>query len=265
MRKVLTSLASASAVAVIAVTATGAFFSDSEVSTDNTFVAGAIDLKVSSDAYYNGVPVDGSTWASTDLTDQVFFNFDDVKPGDMGENTIDLTVTSNDSWACADVVVTANDDVSTVDSETDDGDDVENEADPFDGELGDQLNMMVWLDDGDNVYEDDEVPLAQGPASTAVGGLTLALADSDENNLGGSVGDPMVGNQTYYLGFAWCHGTLTPAAVAAGDGVDPTVDPGVNCDGSLLDNTAQTDSLVGDITFRVEQMRNNDGFQCQQV
>ena len=43
-------------VAIIAVGATGAFFSDTETSTGNTFAAGAIDLGVDNTSYYNGQP-----------------------------------------------------------------------------------------------------------------------------------------------------------------------------------------------------------------
>src|SRR6185503_21218722 len=94
--------------------ATFAFFSDSETSTGNTFVAGSLDLKVDNSCYYNkladGQPncpaivddpetesVDESTfvtsWTQTDLgPTHKFFYFTDVKPGDFGEDTISLHV-----------------------------------------------------------------------------------------------------------------------------------------------------------------------------
>lgn len=112
--------------------ATGAFFSDTETSTGNTFTAGALDLKVDSEAHYNGlvcviedkvgtwqadgvtfvdneaVPADHypqpedaceGTWAETDLgVEQQFFSLTDIKPGDEGENTISLHVYDNDAW-----------------------------------------------------------------------------------------------------------------------------------------------------------------------
>ncbi|KKW20518.1 MAG: hypothetical protein UY64_C0045G0015, partial [Parcubacteria group bacterium GW2011_GWA1_51_12] len=43
------------AVAVVVVGATTAFFSDTETSTGNTFTAGAIDLKIDFDGYFNKV------------------------------------------------------------------------------------------------------------------------------------------------------------------------------------------------------------------
>jgi hypothetical protein len=84
--------------------ATGAFFSDTELSSGNTFAAGALDLKVDNHSYYNGneckevtpgvfqwagnalFPVPGTpcdvSWNLTDLTVQKFFDFLDLKPGD---------------------------------------------------------------------------------------------------------------------------------------------------------------------------------------
>ena len=118
-------------VGVVVLGATGAFFSDTETSTGNTFTAGAIDLKVDSTSHYNSMvcvdgdgtstwqPEDGAfpnnevpvghypqpgdecdgTWTETDLgAKNKFFNLTDVKPGDEGEDTISLHVYDNDSW-----------------------------------------------------------------------------------------------------------------------------------------------------------------------
>jgi predicted ribosomally synthesized peptide with SipW-like signal peptide len=41
-------------VGALAAGATGAFFSDTETSTGNTFAAGSLDLRVDSEAHYNG-------------------------------------------------------------------------------------------------------------------------------------------------------------------------------------------------------------------
>lgn len=133
MKKILLSLSMIAVVALIAVGATGAFFSDTETSTGNTFAAGAIDLTVDSEQHYNnavcvatgnngtssaayswqldpnggglqdpqypeiGSACDG-TWAAADLGTQKFFNFSDIKPGDSGENTVSLHVANNDAW-----------------------------------------------------------------------------------------------------------------------------------------------------------------------
>lgn len=118
-KKILISLSIIGAVAAIAVGGTIAYFSDTETSTGNTFTAGALDLTVDNDCYYNVLPGEGqepncptvandpstevnesivTTWALTDLgVKHRFFWFNDVKPGDFGEDTISLHV-DNDAW-----------------------------------------------------------------------------------------------------------------------------------------------------------------------
>ena len=71
---------------------TTAFFSDTEESLGNVFTAGAIDLKVDNESYYNGGLNASTTWEATDLTIEKFFDFSDVKPDDYGEDTISLHV-----------------------------------------------------------------------------------------------------------------------------------------------------------------------------
>jgi len=135
MKKILLSIATLALVGTVVAGATGAFFSDTETSTGNTFTAGSIDLKVDSTSHYNGFvcvantgddsdvnpyvwesedsdyvldpndyPQEGTacdgTWTETDLETGVhkFFNFGDLKPGDWGEDTISLHVYDNDAW-----------------------------------------------------------------------------------------------------------------------------------------------------------------------
>jgi predicted ribosomally synthesized peptide with SipW-like signal peptide len=286
-RKILLSLGMIVFVAALSWGATGAFFSDSESSTGNTFTAGAIDLTVDSQQHYNkmvctevddniflwqpeanfvpgpnhypapGMPCDG-TWDMTNLgPTHKFFNFGDVKPGDEGENTISLHIDSNPAWACADVSLTKNDDVSTVDPETDAGDVAEDVNNMFDGELAQNLWFVAWPDvattsggvAGDNVWQGQALePLyfAPGPAFNVLGGTTtLALADSTTLN------GPLPGGATTYVGLAWCAGTMT------------VVGNNLVCNGATMGNVAQTDSMVGNITLRVEQHRNNPNFMCR--
>ena len=130
MKKILGSVGVLAVVGALVLGATGAFFSDTETSTGNTFTAGAIDLTVDSTQHYNnmvctlytgtgqdgeerenghyywegngpypapGTPCDG-TWLPADLGTQKFFDFRDIKPGDSGENTISIHVLNNDAW-----------------------------------------------------------------------------------------------------------------------------------------------------------------------
>lgn len=266
-------------VAALSMSATGAFFNDTETSTGNTFTAGAIDLKVDSVQHYNhmvcvdndgykwqpepgftpGVghyPVPGSacdgSWTLTDLGPQKFFNFSDVKPGDMGENTVSLHIDNNPAWACLNIKTTENNENSLIEPEATAGD-----VSTTTGELAGNLKFQTWLDEGatpgfqgqdvgegDNIWQVGEPALANGALSDIVGnGLTLTLAD-------GGTGTPLDPTQTNYVGMFWCAGTVTGGAGNLG------------CDGSTMNNQSQTDSAKVDVTFTVEQSRNNANFRC---
>lgn len=284
MRKLLASVLTLSVIVGAVAYSTGAFFSDTETSNDNTFTAGGLDLKIDSQQHYNGMvcvpdtenqgqyiwkaeqgnttpveqqfPVAGTscfgTWELTDLVDHKFFNFSDVKPGDMGENTISLHVANNDAWACVDITNVENLENGVVDPEQPDTEDS--------GELAQNMNFFFWVDNGDNVYEptgDDEgQPQLFGGQVVSGNGLLsgdlhFALADSTTSNgpiLGGDLGDPQF---THYIGAAWCVGDLQ----VANDGT-------MTCDGGPVENNVQTDSLLTDISFRIEQARNNPQFRC---
>ena len=273
--RILASIAMLVFVGAVVAGATGAFFSDTETSRGNTFAAGSIDLQVDSQSHYNGnvcvpnpddqgfvwqgtapfpvpgTPCDG-TWRQTDLgPSNLFFNFGDIKPGDDGEDTISLHVTSNSAWMCADVKVTKDDDVSTVQPELNAGDVLENPADPFDGELSKNIQFFAWLDNasstqihaGDNIFEENEQRLFLGFLSTT-STTTLALADSSTG------GGPLVASTTAYIGLAWCAGTFSSFFP-------------LTCDGTAMGNITQTDSMMADITLRAEQARHRPDFLCK--
>ena len=72
----------------------------------------------------------------------------------------------------------------------------------------------------------------------------------------------MLADQDYFIGKAWCFGTQTTDHVPVGQGVNPTVDPGVNCDGTALNNASQTDKFMADVEFSAVQSRHNGDFLC---
>lgn len=264
MKKILLSLGIIAVVAIVAINATGAFFSDTETSTGNTFTAGAIDLKIDSEQHYNNmvcvlntqtteegdywwqpeagfvVPTGhypavgspctgGGSWALKDLvpTSDKFFNFGDIKPGDTGENTISIHVINNDAWVCAEVSNLTSNDNSQTEPESQAPLDID---DMTSGELDDQMIWTIWRDDGDNMQETDEPTLLSGHPVNGV----LALYDSTTGN------GPLTGATTAYLGVKW--------ELPSSSG-----------------NETQTDSLTGDISFRVEQSRNNGNFKCSDL
>ena len=190
MKKILLSLSMIAVVAVVGVGATGAFFSDTETSTNNTFTAGAIDLKVDSTSHYNGmictagsptegnpsgyvwqsetpntpVPVDhypqpgmpcDGTWTETDLGPQhKFFNLDDIKPGDNGEDTISLHVYGNDAWGrfvingVTDIDGTCTEPESEVGAAEPECATPSNTPAVTPGELAESITFYGWLDQG---------------------------------------------------------------------------------------------------------------------
>lgn len=261
------------AAAAVVIGGTTAFFSDTETSTGNTFTAGAIDLKVDSQAHYNGMkcvsnilsdtdgdywwqPEEGTqppypiypakdspcggTWGQNtpgvDITNERFFDFGDVKPGDFGENTISLHVINNDAYVCATVAGLTNANNSTTEPES------TATGNTMGGDLQNAMEWTVWNDNGldgngnqisdavagDNIYQNGEEVLASGHPTEG----TLALYDA-------TTGAPLTGGTTGYIGVAWSLPLETG-------------------------NEVQTDSLTGNISFNVVQSRNNGDFRCSQ-
>lgn len=267
MKKIITSLGMIVFVAAIVVGGTGAFFSDTETSTGNTFAAGDIDLQIDNTSYVTSTstgllvasPV--NTWAMSNLTNQLFFSFTDVKPGDIGEDTISIHPGSNDAYACmaADITSTPDNGINEPEGDADDVTDG-----PTGGELQNFLNFSFWEDDGDNVFEDGEVllPDLQGTAATIFDGGWNTIADSGN-------GPALPGGSTTYVGKAWCFGTLTPNATTQdGNGSSTPITRGTTgfiCDGSGDNNIAQTDGITVDVSFYAVQARNNGQFSCSSL
>jgi predicted ribosomally synthesized peptide with SipW-like signal peptide len=250
------------AVAAIAGYGTYSYFSDTETSTGNTFTAGAIDLKIANQHSYSGPAQNDHTsnWSLGDLSNQVYFSFSDLKPGDWGENTVTLQVDNNDSWVCANAYG-VEDENGLVDPEVALSDTTDT------GELGQYLNFVWWVDDGDNKLESGENILFGGPVTFGymmnaakndayVGddNLYLTLTDST-HNIYGNVGDTFPGATPKYLGIGWCLGTLNP---------DYSGDAGFSCSGNGDQNMAQTDKIKDAIlSFSAVQSRNNTSFSCK--
>ncbi len=270
MKKILLSLSLILLVTgAVSLGGTGAFFSDTESSAGNSFTAGAIDLKIDNHSYYNGMLNASTTWEVTDLTIQKFFDFPDLKPGDIGEDTISLHINNNDAYLCANVKLTSNDEngqpepEALVDATTGPG------VGAGLGELASNVNFVWWADDGDNVLETNENVISQGPIGSLGlnGSTTVALADSAHNIWTGTSG-PVPGDKTLYIGKAWCFGSIgTSPLVQDSLGTTSPRTPGnstggITCDGHLLNNSTQTDSLTADVKFTAVQARHNSSFLC---
>jgi hypothetical protein len=185
MKKILVSVATLGVIGALVAGATGAFYGDTERSTGNTFMAGAVELRVDSESHYNGLvcvevdddvfqwqnpvgadpvgpehypqpgdPCDG-TWSETDLEDGIhrFFNFTDLKPGDSGEDTLSLHVYDNPAWGQFSVEnVVDRDNTCTEPEATMEADDVDNTEGCVDpdgnGEIDKYLVFSGWVDQG---------------------------------------------------------------------------------------------------------------------
>ena len=237
--------------------ATAAFFNDTETSTGNIFTAGRIDLKIDSlGGTYNGNDIEGTTFTLRNLTNQKFFVFEDVKPGDRGTRHISLHADDNPAWACL-LVTNKEDEENDLNNAEEDADD--NTAD--EGELSKYIHVFGWQDDiADGIYdpENDEKALKiQGDPDfdllsffDVFYDLDIADSQSDTDPL-----SPTGEAATRNIGVAWCVGTQT---VNHDTGA-------ISCDGSGVQDDAQSDEFSADVVLYAEQVRNNPNFKCSDV
>jgi len=260
MKKILKSILTIALVTTVVVGASQAFFSDTETSAGNTLDAGAIDLKIDNDSWYNGEWQDGMSWELDELAGHLFFNYYDLKPGDWGEDTISLHVYDNDAYICADVTLTSSEENDITEPESKLNDDGET------GELAKEINFIWWADDGDNVLETKEegsVVWSNLGDAWLNQAHTIALADSQVNiwNPGKGPG-PVTGGENYFIGKAWCYGELAMVPVPGDEGINPGENSGIHCNGEPVTNISQTDSATLDVSFTAVQSRHNEGFVC---
>lgn len=115
--------------------ATGAFFSDTETSTGNTFTAGEVDLTISDLSHqYNGNDDNAPVFTDNGFS----FSLDDLKPLDNGVVTYTLANSTNEAYLCAAVDETSNADNGVNDPESDAGDTTDGVGN---GELGQFLSF----------------------------------------------------------------------------------------------------------------------------
>lgn len=246
MKNILLSVGVIGVVAAAAIGATSAFFFDTETSSGNVIVAGSIDLNVDSlGASYNGQDLPNSTWTARDLTDQIFFDFSDIKPNDEGRRHISLHVDDNPAWACITFVGT-NLENDLNDAEADAGDVTPGVEE---GELSQNIALFAWQDnDSDAQYNpgSGEIPLYESFFDVFT---KIHVADVH-------TGSPLVptGPQaTRQVTLAWCAGTQT---------VNHTTGE-ITCDGSGMSDEAQSDEFPHRVVLYATQERNNPEFQCE--
>ena len=236
-------LISVMCIALVAMTAgagTLAYFSDTETSTGNSFTAGTLDLKVDWNESYNGEVIESQS--ETDNPGAIF-NLSDVKPGDYGEVTISLHVSGNDAYGIMTIIPTSNDDVSSTEPELDAGDAQENPNNIWDGELAQNMNVVIWWDMYDEGGSDaDNDGIVEFPGDNIQDGTEFVFYDSEaplvtfERVLDAIPStetiEPLEACTTYYIGINWS--------------IDSEV-------GSII----QSDEFTADISFYTEQARHN--------
>lgn len=265
MEKILLSLGTLAIVGVVVAGATGAWFTNTETSTGNTFTAGVIDLKIDNESYItnnDGILVlsPDTSWGIKDLDEgDLFFDFNDLKPGDVGEDTISLHVGSNDAWACMDINITDTPENGQTEPEAL----VDNSIGDNEGELQGELEFVFWNDDGDNVLETDELEgiFWNKTLQEISNGEVLTLADSQGGVLENK--SPLQGEEIYWIGKAWCQGELEITPISSDSNEGPIGrGTGISCDGEPIGDASQTDGVRVDVSFTVEQSRHNDSFLC---
>jgi len=216
------------------------------------------------------------TWEETDLKEGVhkFFYFEDIKPGDWGEDTISLHVYDNDAWGRLVINNLIDADNGCVEPEVAvDADCLTTGDTGADGEMRENLDFWVWLDqgiipgfqngdptlngeivdaeEGDNIWQETSEPLLISPGSIGENGETWnlweGLAPTYSTFCSQYAED---GNDEYAI----CHGIASDGRMVASTtyyfGVAWELPAGTG-------NDVQTDMFGGDMILEVEQHRNN--------
>jgi hypothetical protein len=213
-----------------------------------TYATGSgFNLRIDSQAFYNGQAVPSSTWSLKNLqpNSDKFFNFSDIKPGDRGTTTISFHV-NKDAWICLDF-----EKLKEYENERNEPEMLEdNTGGVNSGELADGTEFFAWYDDGDNAFEVGEKALfgtstGKQAATKVFDNKTYPLADS-------VFGTAFTASTTRYIGITWCAGDLTVNIATAA----------IACDATAMGNEAQTDSFTVDVSIRAEGSKDNKKFKC---
>lgn len=247
MKKILTSLSIIGLVATMAISATVAYYGDTETSTDNTFTAGSIDLKIDykceddlCEVPFKNLGVGDNFFGRAPL-------YCDIKPGDSGEVTISWHVTNNKAWGRMTIADIQDFEYGCSEPE-------EKYPDPTCGlgsldpganlgELSQYMTFTAWMDEGS--VEGWQCEFTQG-------GCLADLEEGnnifDENTFDEYIANDMSVNEfgtdgiqlpeildpgtVYFVGLQWNLPFATP-------------------------NIVQTDSLIASIVIEAVQSRNN--------
>lgn len=167
-RNVISSLLIIGIIGAIASSSTLAPLNDTELSPDNLFETGGVDLKVGWNETYNGNTVE--TQAKTDLDTNPIITLEDVKPGDQGRAIFDLEAEGNPAWVT--LTINATNDSEGFCHEPEHGLEP-GHACTEEGELKEHLQLQIWYETNGNGRLDRNPPLPNE--------YTLPFPDMDSN------------------------------------------------------------------------------------
>lgn len=280
-RKIILSLCLISAIAALAIGGTIAYFSDTETSVGNKFVAGKLNLKIDNTCHYNGkecVMIEPGyyvwqgtqeqcfcSWELKDLAGELFFNLLDVKPGDNGEDTVSLHIDNNDAWVCAQVTNLISDDNGC--------DSPENKIDTTcgagEGELKENIFFTIWEDtDCDNILDEGTPGYCSGEDPCPIVSESDCRYDPEISQLCQWIDaipaeQILVDNQPAQEGVWPIADSNTGAGPLEGG---QTYCLGVKWNVPIeTSNIIQSDSLIGDVIFTAVQARHMESFKCSDL
>ena len=256
-RKALLGLGTVGVAGAGAGVGTSALFSDSEEFEDNTITAGTQNLIVNAgivdNSTFDGNP--GSitlTESTADGDPAVGIQVSDLKPGDSFVIGVNPTVEGNAGYLAVSGEVTDDSDNINTEPEVDVDGDLNSVSDSGDGELAENLEITALG------YE-------SGDANNGIPGSPVTITD-DEN-----IGTPLTLSQLLsgllYRNDSGNNNTTVPAG--HGDGSPTKVGVGSNADinqvthlieftlPTSVGNIVQGDSVTFDLTWSLEQARNN--------
>ena len=242
-RKMLVGLGAVGVASAGAGLGTTAYFNDTETFENNTLTAGSLDLFVNYEASYDsdGTVVNQAETAAGEQDGTpagMFYDLEDVKPGDSGEVKFCFEIVDNPSymWACGDLSQAENG-INEPESAVDDTPDL--------GELGDSIvASLAYCDEDGEPLADGEIvsgslvdviaAITGGAPLDGTGMPGMAPGDQAEYS---EVVDPEEG-ESYITGPCVCLSWEIPTTVG---------------------NEIQSDSLTMNFEFHAVQSRHNDG------
>lgn len=217
---------------------TGAFFSDTETSSNNVFQADTLDLEVG----INSESTLGKLSLASLDGNEALFNFEGLTPGDTDGGFFKLRA-NQDAWACMAAEITGTPENDRLSPEAKAGDTTPGVNK---GELQNFMQLATWIDvDEDGIYSDTVDTELVVMDLTSFDGSWMTLMDSaNATNL-----DKDVRGE---VGFQYCFGEFS----------DMT-DPSLGCNGANPDtNQAQSDAVEMTMKFIGMQHSNNPTFVC---